>query len=193
MKFWTMKKFRISIMFLSILLVVTSTAFALYASHIYGGMDQYKQEKTLWCWNACARMVADYRYNVTLTQSDMAAKILGSSTRDATATHQQTASAIKLYTNSTKNTGYTNSAYTFNYVAQKLDSSNNPIIIGVNYTNVGEYHMLACYGYDSLPQEKIYFVDPKGPWQESDLFANYFDGVWAKPSGASYFLDGQWN
>lgn len=190
------KCYSVIIATLLIFIFLTSFSYALYASHVYG-IDKYKQESSLWCWNACSRMVADYRYNVTLSQTDMAKKIFWWWGADIyqTATWQQTASALKLYTNSTKNTGYITSSCSFNTIAGKLDSSNNPIIIGIYYSNTDEYHMLASYGYDSVPTKKMYYVDPKGPWTRCDDFSGtygLYDGSGSQQSGIAYFLDGQW-
>ena len=105
---------------------------------------------------------------------------------------QQTASAIKLYTNSTKNTSYTDNACSFNTIAGKLDSSNNPLTIGIYYSNTDEHHMLACNGYDTIPSQALYYVDPKGPWSYHEDFTDIYDGNWSQQTGMAYFLDGQW-
>ena len=88
------KNFVTLTVFITCIAVFVTTSYALMGSHIYGGIDQYKQEKSLWCWNACSRMVADYRYSVTLSQTDMASKIFspfGALTREQQCSklHQQ--------------------------------------------------------------------------------------------------------
>lgn len=127
-------------------------------------------------------MCADYHYNVTKTQTDIAKKIffpLG--VLDLPAALNNAAVAMKLYTNSTKSTSYTTLACSFNKIAEKLDSSNNPVIIAVTYTNKSEDHDLACYGYDTSDSQLAYY-DPKG-WQYEEVYADLFDGVWQTQEG----------
>jgi hypothetical protein len=52
--------------------------------------------------------------------------------------------------------------------------------------------MVACYGYDSTPSKKLYWVDPKWGVYENYVFSDFFDGVFASNGGMEFFKTGQW-
>ena len=60
----------------SIILIIIMITSAVYGAIIgycdYVPMTKYQQEKSNWCWNAASRMAADFRYDVTKTQTDAA-------------------------------------------------------------------------------------------------------------------------
>jgi len=123
----------------------------------------YQQEQSEWCWNACARMVASYRYSVTMSQSDMASDIFWpAGAQNWGASLSQTANALWKYTNKTINTSYLDSttAVTFSWIQQKIQSTRSPIIVGVHYSIPNYDHMIVIYGYNSS-SNMVLDVDPE--------------------------------
>jgi len=129
---------------------------------IYYSMPIYTQLEDEWCWNAVAQMVADSRFNVTKSQYDVA-DIMNMGPLDQ-ANLKELASAMKIYTDYTKSTGY---SYTSSqsFIVGKLRSSHNPIAIGMEFAN-GAEHALAVRAYDDRNyNQRMFYVDP----DESDM------------------------
>lgn len=174
-------------------IVLTSTAFALDHSILYFDVEEYKQEQSMWCWNATARMCADHHYNVTLSQTQVAEKLFWPwGAKDWGADMAQTAKALRYYTDSTKQTGSFEGSCSFNTIAGKMEATNNPIVLAVYYTYTGEHHDLAVHAFNTSYGNGDYlqWVDPKYPSEQEWSYTEYFNGT--NTTGMAYFLPGEW-
>lgn len=183
------KKKNIGLFFIILMLLTSSFSFATIVN--YTVTNKYQQEKSNWCWNAASRTAAKYRYNVTLSQTEMAAKIFPFSIdKNKLATLQQTGAALTLYTNSTKGTGYSTDLLSFDYAYTKLTESKTPVVVGV-FNSWGDGHALTVYKMDDV-SKKIGVIDPYDMGVIYDTWDSYgpnFDWTF---EGVVYYLKGQW-
>ncbi len=137
-------------------------------------------------------MAADYHFNVTKSQSQAASHIFFPfGAQDWSASNSQTAHALEFYTNDTKSTSYTDSTCSFTTIGNKLDSSNNPLVLGIWYISNDYGHAVACYGY-TQDDNQLYWIDPKLGSYNCWSYSDYFDGIGARTDGMAFFQDGQW-
>ncbi|GAU79811.1 hypothetical protein [Fusibacter sp. 3D3] len=154
--------------FALILAIIASSLSFATGEVIYYSMPVYTQLEDEWCWNAVAQMVADSRFNVTKSQYDVAD------------------------IDYKKSTGY---SYTSSqsFIVGKLRTSNNPIALGMEFSN-GAEHALAVHAYDDRNyNQRIFYVDP-GPGQATNEYFSWdelqYTGLYV--IGTSYYLDGEW-
>ncbi len=132
---------KISILVLAVMILSASVCFAhsdyiAYSMPVYGQGTHYN-----WCWNAASKMVESSQYNVTKSQEDVA-RIMNKG--ESKASLKETASAMKIYTDFNKSTGYMTTSL-FSTIASKLQSSRNPLVMGITFTYSGAGHAVAVY------------------------------------------------
>lgn len=173
-----------------ILLILLTSCFSFATIVNYTVTSVYTQEKDQWCWNATSRMAAKYKYAVTLSQTQMARKIFPLAIdTNQTATLKQTAAALKLYTASTKSTGYTEDPVAWDFIYTKLSESKTPIVIGL-YDGY-KWHALTVYKMDTVTKE-MFCIDPYDGQFSHETIDTYNSDFGWEFEGLAYYLKGQW-
>lgn len=98
----------------------------------------------------------------------------------------------KLYTDDTKDAGYTSNTCSYLTLSNKIKNSGHPICMGIYYTNIGENHMLLGRGYqtfDTSSYNSIFYVDPQLGYNQCDKYTDIFDGTYAVQKGMAYFMN----
>lgn len=126
-----------------------------YVNTTYGAaktlnVTRYQQEKTNWCWAACAKMMGNYLGN-GYSQSEICKNVKGN-TNNNTASLDEVTSAIKYATGKT----VTRSGIIALYTISRSIDNNKPLVIRMQW-NSGGGHVVVVSGYNDA---KVRLVDP---------------------------------
>lgn len=118
------------------------------------------QEKTSWCWAACAQMTGEFITGTRKTQSSIVAKIKGTAVNEGATISETTEAANFACGNQNNWQYYAVSNFSFQ---EAVDILNKRKTFEVRYrwSNTSG-HILVCAGYD-LEEQKLQIVDP---WQD---------------------------
>lgn len=149
-----MKK-RIVAFILSMVVVLGGSipAYALSASNPLQ-MTKYTQEKSNWCWAACAKMVGKY-FGCSHSQSAIVTEIKGS-TVNSGASDTEVRHALQYAVNYKYTVGFFG-VPTFSTVKTNIVTNHYPIVAKINW-NSGGAHDEVITGTNSSSQ--VYLVDP---------------------------------
>lgn len=156
-----MKK-SVVITMLIILMLIPISFGAIIGYCDYVPMPVYIQEKSNWCWNATSRMAADFRYDVTKTQTDVAKHMFFGLALNSGLSLDDIPEVLEYYTNNTKSANYIElGASEYNPIASYLINTHNPVVWVVDHEYYGVKHALVLKFYDNYWQDEVYgYVDP---------------------------------
>lgn len=164
---------RISSLFLSFILATGLLICTVSAAYTELNVSRFRQERSLWCWAAAARMAADYLYSPIPTQSEIVEYIKGSVVND-TGSIAETARSMEFATSWVKHASYTSSGnpWTFQHVTISIDN-HRPIVPLVNDGNSGHYYVIC--GYEASTG-RIALIDPGNATRYTCTWDDFNDG-----------------
>lgn len=125
---------------------------------------RYTQERSQWCWAACAQMIGKAVTYSAKSQSSICTKIFGT-VKNTGATAAQTKTALAYTTGKTcKNTGLISNAS-----VQTEINQDQPFIAGILW-NSGGGHMVTVYGYSD---SKVAIIDPESSATKGSRYYEY--------------------
>ena len=125
----------------------------------------YGQEKSKWCWAACAQMVAEY-YGYQKSQNSIVTYVKGDADNDG-ATDTEVIEALEYATSTTTNGTTTHLNFTAlttfseDLIYQKLKSG-HPVIIKTHDQSSLGYHVSVVYGYEGWGSDNLLLIND--PW-----------------------------
>lgn len=141
------------VVFLLLLFLVFSFSSTVHAGTL--SVTRYEQEKTNWCWAACAKMMGKYVSGTTYSQSQICSKIKGSIV-NTSASDTEVSNALK-YTTGKSIAMY--SKLTYSQFVQEIDSQNTPVTIAMFWPSSLSAHNLVVSGC-GYGGQTLRLVDP---------------------------------
>ena len=138
----------------------------------------YKQEKSNWCWAACARMVGKYYVpSSTKTQTQIVVEVKGSALNEA-GTLGEIAQATSYVTNYGLTGDISFSTMSFNVVKSYING-NDPIQALVRGGGSGHYYVI--YGYNvSSGTNYLYLINPGDGHGKYVSYSDFKAGNWTE-------------
>lgn len=154
-----MKK-RIASLFFALVIIIGATAqMPVYAADRILNVTKKTQEKSEWCWAACAQMISIYKRGSSPSQTDIVKKIKGSNV-NASGTVSEIRSAIQTALNWNSNSYSVSSQNVIGYSSiTSYINNNKPIVLGILWRGGGG-HVYVVSGYDNYPYSEVYLTDP---------------------------------
>lgn len=120
-------------------------------------VTKYAQEKSNWCWAACAKMLGKYYTGVAMSQSDIVTYVQGSSSGNNLATGNDTKKAL---TYATSRVVTFTGVQSYSAIENRIYVGEKPFCINVIKSN-GIGHLHVVNGINGLPaSEQINLIDP---------------------------------
>lgn len=115
------------------------------------------QQKSEWCWAACAVMIGTYHTNIHITQKQVVEYIKGYDINEG-AYPWEVVDAINYASDFGKSAYQINRPLEFNEIVSTLDS-NKPFCISMKWFTVNYSHTVVAAGYN-LDENTIFIIDP---------------------------------
>lgn len=162
------KQIALILMVASLLIVSTPNASAKSL-----GLSNRKQQKTLWCWAACAEIIGRY-YGNYATQSSICSYVMGNSDNQ-NANFFEAATAIQYVTGEVTAIRYR--ALTESEISQEINTDEEPFEIRIGWNgSFTNGHFVVCGGYTSGSLEICNPLDSNGDSYDYD-YSDLVNGV----------------
>lgn len=135
--------------------IISAMTISAFATVKTLSVTRYTQEKTKWCWAACAQMIGKYKTGTKRSQSNICEYVKGV-VENAAGTVAETTTALWLTTG--KDTNYKNSYLKFSTSKGQINDS-RPFIVRIKKDSGGG-HMLVASGYKTEPYYYLRLIDP---------------------------------
>lgn len=152
----------------------------------------YKQEKSLWCWAASARMAGIYKYwSTDVTQTEIVTHVKGSAVNE-TGSALEVTMTLSYVTNGVYPGLWSSSPFSFSQVQTSIDND-YPVIPLVYKKSSGHFYVICGY---NQPKSQIILNDP---WNGARYTCSWSDfcngntsGGWIdnRPFSNTAFFDG---
>ena len=136
------------------------------------------QEKSNWCWAACAQMAGRYISGGGIRSQSAIVEYIKGHTNDVPSTIDETAQAATYASFGRETFSYTWSAFTWTRIRNEIDN-NRTVLLAAGYYNDNNVrtggHMVIGIGWTMNTSTDTYYISYIDPWDGKEYFCTYND------------------